>query len=467
MHIKRTPLHRTVRRRLPRHLKVLIAFLTLVAPVMAVGGAKNLPRQQEFILTAYYSPLPGQCCYVKGGYRADKVLNGEGIRGADGTAVYPGMIAAPSTYAFGTVVVLPGIGRFTVHDRGGAITELPGGAHRLDIWVGYGEEGLARALAFGVPRVRGTVYEVGGFQPKERFAFETLPAVLDRLEPFQVRGQDLLSMQMKAGDRGLSVSLLQRSLKQLGFFQGAVTGLYGNATQEALHSFQEAYGLTQSTDVLSEQSAATLMAAVRRVGALPPVAKNVEKGAKQSVVRTAQRTLRFFGFYTGRTNGQYDDALASAILRYQQKKGLVGTAQDPGAGRIGPITRATVAASWDRRLVAALANRLLMLHRVGTLLDERGENIDQFLEVGDNGEQVLLLQRLLAERGYFPEEKINGYFGEQTKTAVIAYQTAQKLITSSTQIGAGTVGPQTLLSLRSDERKEAYLLVRSEGWRAL
>ncbi|MDO8468347.1 MAG: 3D domain-containing protein [Candidatus Peribacter sp.] len=165
MHIKTTPLYRTRTARLPRHLKVLIAALALVAPVMAAGVSRDLPREQDFILTAYYSPLPGQCCYVKGGYRADKVLNGEGTNGADGTEVYPGMIAAPSSYAFGTVVALPGIGRFAVHDRGGAIVELDG-AHRLDIWVGYGEEGLARALAFGVRRVRGTVYEVGGFQPK-------------------------------------------------------------------------------------------------------------------------------------------------------------------------------------------------------------------------------------------------------------------------------------------------------------
>ncbi|MDD5103328.1 MAG: peptidoglycan-binding protein [Candidatus Peribacteraceae bacterium] len=467
MHISIRPLYRTHAPQLPRHLKVLIAFLTLVAPVMAVGVGK-LPREQDFILTAYYSPMPGQCCYVKGGYRADKVLNGEGTNGADGTEVYPGMIAAPASYAFGTVVALPGIGRFAVHDRGGAITELEGGAHRLDIWVGYGEEGLARALAFGVRRVRGTVYEVGGFQPKVSFSLDSFPAVLDRLEPFLVRGQDLLAVSVKAGDRGLSVETLQRSLKTTGFFDQSSTGLFGTATQDSLKRFNDAYGLkAEPSDRLSERSAALLAAAVRRADVTPPVAKNVDKSAKASVIRTAQRTMRFLGYYKGRTNGVYDDALASAILKFQQSEQLVGTAADPGAGRIGPLTRGRLEAEWNQKLVTALADRLMILHRVEVLLDQRGKNLDQFLSEGDSGQSVALLQRLLADRGYFPAVKVNGHFGELTKAAVLQYQIDRQLVAAEGGTGAGTVGPQTLRSLRAEEQQEAYVLVRSEGWRAL
>ncbi|MDD4287821.1 MAG: peptidoglycan-binding protein [Candidatus Peribacteraceae bacterium] len=467
MHIKQTPLYRTRVARLPKHLKVLIAALAFVAPVMAAGVSKDLPREQDFILTAYYSPLPGQCCYVKGGYRADKVLNGEGTNGADGTEVYPGMIAAPASYAFGTVVALPGIGRFAVHDRGGAITELEGGAHRLDIWVGHGEEGLARALAFGVRRVRGTVYEVGGFQPKVSFSLESFPAVLNRLEPFLVRGQDLLAVSVKAGDRGLSVETLQRSLGKTGFFDQAPTGLFGVATQDALTRFNAAYGLTEPSDHLSERSAATLAAAVRRADVTPPVAKNVDRSAKASVIRTAQRTMRFLGYYKGRTNGVYSDTLAAAILKFQQSEQLVGTAEDPGAGRIGPLTRGKLKTQWNQKLVADLADRLMILHRVEVLLDQKGKNLDQFLSEGDSGQSVTLLQRLLADRGYFPSEKVNGYFGLQTREAVLQYQIDRQLVAAEGGSGAGTVGPQTLKSLRAEEQQEAYLLVRSEGWRAL
>ena len=88
---------------------------------------------------------------MRGTYAADTLLNGKGIAGADGTGVYLGMAAAPQSYEFGTRIVFPGIGTVTVHDRGGAITELETGAHRLDLWMGYGEEGLARALRLRRP----------------------------------------------------------------------------------------------------------------------------------------------------------------------------------------------------------------------------------------------------------------------------------------------------------------------------
>ncbi|MDD5624068.1 MAG: 3D domain-containing protein, partial [Candidatus Peribacteraceae bacterium] len=227
MHIQRIPLYRRVQRRMPRHVQILLTLLAVVAPVTAAGVSRNASYEQDFIITAYYSPLPGQCCYVTGGYRADKVLNGEGVKAADGTEVYPGMVAAPASYPFGTVIALPGMGKFAVHDRGGAIQELDGGVHRLDIWVGYGEEGLARALAFGVQRVRGTIYPVGGRQPKEEFSLDLFPAVLARLKPYLVTDLSLLAVQAKAGDQSYSVELLQRTLKDLGYFTDTVTGFYG------------------------------------------------------------------------------------------------------------------------------------------------------------------------------------------------------------------------------------------------
>ena len=50
----------------------------------AIGTDSSAPYEQEFVITAYYSPQPNQCCYVKGGYVADKILNGEGHTTADG-----------------------------------------------------------------------------------------------------------------------------------------------------------------------------------------------------------------------------------------------------------------------------------------------------------------------------------------------------------------------------------------------
>jgi peptidoglycan hydrolase-like protein with peptidoglycan-binding domain/3D (Asp-Asp-Asp) domain-containing protein len=404
---------------------------------------------------------------VRGGYEADKVLNGEGVRTADETDVHAGVAAAPTSYPFGTVVSLPGIGNFTVRDRGGAIRELEGGIHRLDLWVGEGEEGLARALAFGVQRVHGTVYPAGGTQPSESFALETLPVAIDRLEAYEVSGGNLLAVHPKIGDRSLSVEMLQESLRDAGYFAHGVTGFFGATTQESLHAFNEAYWLSsEPADRLSDRSAATLVAAVRRAGAVSPV-EEVSAWSAASAVRAAQRTLRFFGLYRGRTSGEYDATLVAAILKFQQMKNLVGTADDPGAGRIGPLTKASMTAAWNRRIVTAIAERLLVLHRMEGILGQRGRSIDRFLAEGDSGDQVMLLQRLLADRGYFPPEEINGHFGPLTKSAVTAYQMEEGIIADASEEGAGSIGPQTLQSLRSSEQLALYRLVRSEGWDVL
>jgi len=467
MHIKKVPLYRKASPRVPRHIRLIIAALLTVAPVWAMGDEQNKPYAQEFVITAYYTPLPGQCCYVKGGERADKILNGEGAHGADGTDVYPGMLAAPPSYAFGTVVVLPNIGRFTVHDRGGAIQEQ-GDVHRLDIWAGAGEEGLARALAFGVKRITGTVYPPGTNQPREKVSLDHLPALLDRLEPFLVTGNNLYSVSAARGDFSYSVEMLQQKLQDLGYLSEIPNGSFGPATEEALRAFNNDYFIVEEpSDRLSLRSAAMLMAARTRSGTELPLAKTIDRHSSEEDVKSAQRMLRFFGFYTGRTDGLYNEKLQESILRFQQVKGLVGTAQDNGAGRIGPLTRNKIAEAWNRRLVTAKSRRILALARVDKALDTRGKAINRFLSLGDSGEDVTLLQQLLSDRGLFPADKINGNYGPLTQEAVAQYQLNRKLIPDVRSEGAGEVGPQTLLQLRSEERLALYRVVRAQGWKAL
>src|SRR4028118_2252513 len=49
---------------------------------------------------------------------------------------------------------------------------------------------------------------------------------------------------VQEGDRGSEVIALQQRLKQLGYFQGNVTGYFGSLTKQAVISFQQAKGLT-------------------------------------------------------------------------------------------------------------------------------------------------------------------------------------------------------------------------------
>ena len=456
--------------RVPAHVWIIVLAVALAAPVRSFG-TPEFPREpftQAFEVTAYYSPKPQQCCYVRGGVRADKTLNGDGVRTADGTPVRPGIIAAPARYPFGTRITLPGLGTFTVHDRGGAIRERGDGVHRLDIWVGEGEEGLARALALGALRIEGTVYPVGTGQPRESVSLASLPAPRERLLPYLVAGSDLMSVHPKLGDRNLSSALLQERLRDVGYFRHAVTGFYGPATQESLRAFIRDFDLSDSPDALSAETAAFILAAAARGRARQPVDSFVDPRSSADAIAQAQRLLRFLGYYDGRTDGRYTDGLFAAILKFQQDNALVGTEQDPGAGRIGPLTQRRIRVRWNRELVRALAEgRYLALRMIDDAIAARGEHVEEYLGEGANGAQVRLLQRLLAAGGFFPPEEINGNFGPLTQQAVLAYQLARGIVRSAEDTGAGYVGPATMRTLRGERNREAYVKVRGEGWGAL
>ncbi|MDP7247292.1 MAG: peptidoglycan-binding protein [Candidatus Peribacteraceae bacterium] len=459
------------KQKVPRHILGLVALISFAAPA-DIFSQENLLKgtqafEQEFIITAYYSPVPGQCCYVKGGLKADKILNGEGLTSSDGTKVFPGMLAAPASYAFGTRVRLPGLGVLEVHDRGGAIKDLGNGVHRLDIWVGHGEEGLARALSFGVQRITGTVYPLASRKPDLKFAFENIPTFYERLNLYMPEGGNFLAVRPKLDDSGPSVRRMQEYLKKLGYFRRSTTNYFGRDTERSLMAFIRDFRLNEPSDQLTERTAAFILAAVQRKEARDPVGGFVDKTSAPSTVMEAQRILRFLGYWDGKTDGEYSDKLASSILKFQQENFLVGTAQDPGAGRIGPITLRRLLGEWNRLLVVDRVDKLLDRQKIEEVLANRGEVFERFLGEGEGWSEVRRLQERLAAEGFFPPDRISGYFGPLTKEAVRKYQISRGLITSDDDTGAGYVGPKTLHTLKKEKVRSTLRRVRGEGWRVL
>lgn len=451
--------------------KFLCGFLVscLVASFAPIVSAEDVaaPMEVDFVLTAYYSPLPGQCCYVKGGLVADKILNGNGTHGADGTPVYVGMVAAPPSYAFGTKVQVPGLGVLEVHDRGGAIQLLEGGKiHRIDVWAGYGEEGLARALSFGVKRVRGVVYPPASAQPASDFNLDRIAMDFDRLRPYNVIQNGLVDVEPKAGDTSLSVAFLQDHLRALGYLADDATMFFGPKTQAALEGFQRDKGMPIHTESLNAETAAMLMAAVRTLGRDMGVPL-VSELSSQKDIAAAQRLLRSMGYYKGRTNGVYNDNVKNAIMAFQKESMLIADASSPGAGTIGPITQAAIAGTLRAERSRTIARGILIVKRVRDRLSEQDALVAGTTEEGYKGDTVEDVQRFLARVGYFPEESINGVFGPATRQAVAAYQLARGVIPNASAKGAGTVGPITLKTLQKDQISHAYGVVRGYGWDAL
>ncbi len=190
-------------------------------------------QTKTLIMTAYYSPEQHQSFYVHGNYDSEIAMNGRGTHWASGTPVYDGMLAWPSTYPFGTLVVVPHMGQGLIQDRWWAIkSDNLNNTERIDIRVGKWTQWLMRALTFG--RQTHTWYICSGQQDKNIwFQINKIP-VYKHFFDVTVRGQS-----MSIGRKDQRVEILQKYLWKLWYIkQEDIHGHYNTVTQQAICQFQ-------------------------------------------------------------------------------------------------------------------------------------------------------------------------------------------------------------------------------------
>ena len=333
--------------------KYFVLSFALITALISFNAEAKEARQ--FTVTGYYSPLPNQTYYVTGSYESEKRLNGHGVAGADGTPVFPGMIAAPKSYAFGTVVCLPGFGCGSVHDRGGAIVEKGGrniARHdRLDLWMGYGEEGLARALDIGLWHTEGTIYQVGeanGIDIAVNFkAVTPISRLLD------VPAAKIFTKRLYEGDEGEDVEELQSSLQTLGFYYGATDGVYSDSLKAAVLEFQlENFVVDTSNEAgaggFGPKTHSALTAALTKYETQKALTdrwndfhfeESLYKGKRDESVVKLQEILVQRELLDHQPTGYFGKLTKSALVEFQLSEGLITTVNSAGAGSVGPKTR--------------------------------------------------------------------------------------------------------------------------------
>jgi peptidoglycan hydrolase-like protein with peptidoglycan-binding domain/3D (Asp-Asp-Asp) domain-containing protein len=386
--------------------------LALASDFDASTGDKGYPYEQNFIITAYYSPLPCQDKYVTGSYDGDIRLNGHGIHGADGTDVYPGMIAAPKTYDFGMKLYIPDVGTVAVHDRGGAIVQAGqrnNSYDRLDIWMGFGDKGLKRALNWGKRTVTATMYGV----------------------------DESVKEEVYLGDYS-SDEYLPQECDYSNQYAEDTTTTTSTATAEPVVDEQESlakkYNLELS-DLLSS---------------------GLSTGSKGDAVRKLQEELKNMNYYRKDVTGVYDEVTEHAVFKFQQAQGIVVDKKTVGAGVFGPKTRQRlndmIASRNDRRvLIAQATNDMVMIASnpemkettISLSASEGKTLLTAELDFGVTNKQVAVLQKFLKDQGYFDGD-ITNYFGPSTKAAITEFQKDNGLVKSESDTGAGRVGPGTL-----------------------
>lgn len=469
-------------------LVTLFIQLFILVPIVnaEVSGEKRM-----LMVSAYYSPLPNQSFYMRGSYEADKRLNGNGTNGADGTQVYIGMLAAPRTYPFGTRIRIPGLGVGEVHDRGGAI-KARANYDRIDVWMGYGEEGLSRALNWGMRLVEGEVYWKA-YQVEPGFSFswvsDQLPAsTLNRLTAKTFINPQTFTKPITSASSKTSIQELQEALRLFGYYHGSVDGVYDDETRQAVLTFQVDEGVIQSVHdtgagyfgpktrealkTKSENFNSRILKEQKRLKEnVQALSVGLGKNSEGEEVYKVQQMLWELGYYRGQLNGDYDQETIDAVLEFQKANGVVQNDWEKGAGYFGQRTHeALVAAVGERAeriakypvemqvwVPAKISLPPLTQLRGFDLADRNPLNFDtefkqaekklvftQPFSLNARGSEIAQLQTILIKEGYLTSGLSTGYFGIQTQEALIRFQIAHGIIKSKTDSGAGNVGPKTL-----------------------
>lgn len=123
------------------------------------------------------------------------------------------------------------------------------------------------------------------------------------------------------GSRGKKVKQIQNRLKQLGFYEGAVDGIYGPGTESAVKAFQRTEGLTVD-GIVGPQTWTALF--------------EQEEETTGHRVKQIQRQLKKLGYYEGAIDGIFGPGTESAVKAFQREEGL---AVD---GIVGPNTWAAL-----------------------------------------------------------------------------------------------------------------------------
>jgi len=448
-------------------MRKLLSFLILLSSFIGFIPTETFAEEETyFVVTAYYSPLPNQKYYLKGNYEAEKRLNGQGIRGASGRPVFSGMLAAPGKYTFGTKIHLEWLGIGSIEDRGGAI--VPAGQRgyshdRIDVWVGYGDEWLRRALYWGKRKVKGTIVASG---TQTNLDYNVIPAP-EWATRWLKKVPSIFHKWIGTKSSSNDIQELQKLLIQTGHYTGEVNGIYNEEMIDTIYDFQQANNIqttlsgsgywgaktrnlflkqylngkfvSQTTaEIIKEKTAEEILEEKLSIFDAPV--------SDTASIKKLQNVLTEMGIYTGEIDGKYV-SIREDILNYQLTEKIIETAYDTGAGYFGPKTRKDLKENYsnyieDVKRKQELEKRFSELEEIAAEEAEKVISSIGTVQYGDISTNVRNLQVWLKTLGY-ADFKDTAIFGKKTENSIISFQIDAELITNAGDIWAGRLGPKT------------------------
>jgi len=130
------------------------------------------------------------------------------------------------------------------------------------------------------------------------------------------------STSLKKGSSGTKVRNLQYVLYELGYYDGPISGEYGDTTANAVRAFQVQNGISPVDGVAGSKTLKVLysgnaLSATSSSGSYD----SLSKGSKGTLVVELQESLYNLG-YLGEITGEFDNATVEAVKNFQRRNGL-------------------------------------------------------------------------------------------------------------------------------------------------
>ena len=210
------------------------------------------------------------------------------------------------------------------------------------------------------------------------------------------------------------IATIQAQLNKKGCSVGTVDGIAGPATYNAVISFQNKNGLTADGQV-GPATWDVLFDTISGGNSYSRILKLTSPLMYGEDIRAVQNKLNSLGYVAGTADDYYGNMTRNAVINFQSKKGLAAD------GDVGPTT-------WSALFNTSTSG---------------GSGYSRILKLTSPlmyGEDIRAVQNKLNSLGY-NAGTADGYYGNDTRTAVISFQTARGIDID------GEVGPTTWKTL--------------------
>ena len=378
-------------------LKKIFSIITLLFLILwFFSNTTNAASQKKYFrVTAYYSPLPNQSHYIRWNYKKEIIMNWRWIRWASGKRVFSGMLAAPSLYWFWTKIKLKWLWVAEVADRWGAIVkawERSFKHDRIDIWCGYWEIGLQRAMYWGNRVIE---WEVVPRNSRVNLNIKNIPAPKWTIY-HAIKNPNFIKKWNVKRKIYLNKKVPVPKIKKLS--QGT-----GTKWDNKIFNW--------------------------------PI-----KNSGQ--VKILQQKLVEMKLYSQKINWEYS-SIRNIILNFQLENKIISKRNDIWAGNFWPKTRKVLKQKYSNFIKNKKIKKQLKIKA-----EKRINNIWN-IKFWDISHQVRDFQKILKKVWYF-KYKDTAIFWEKTKESIINYQLDKKLISNRNIYWAGMFWPKTKKSLIED-----------------